>query len=141
MAPVPASGKSLALYLHCHPNTVYRLLKERKIPAFRVGSDWRFRRSDIDEWIARQYDTNPPVTKGRKRKSVNSQGQAMKPRHAAALAKLRNRVQKIRQSTNEVCARVRQNAEDALRVIEQMGRPNPPLIGPTVVPLLNGKDL
>jgi hypothetical protein len=34
------------------------------MPAFRVGSDWRFRRSDINEWIARQHDTNPPVTRG-----------------------------------------------------------------------------
>jgi excisionase family DNA binding protein len=42
---------SLAGYLRCHPSTVYRLLKERKIPAFKVGSDWRFQRAQIDQWI------------------------------------------------------------------------------------------
>jgi excisionase family DNA binding protein len=59
---------SLARYLHCHPATVYRLLKERKIPAFKVGSDWRFSRSAIDEWITRLHRVDLPVTKGRKRK-------------------------------------------------------------------------
>jgi excisionase family DNA binding protein len=45
----------LALYLQCHVSTVYRLLNERKIPAFKLGDDWRFQRSDIDEWVrARQ---------------------------------------------------------------------------------------
>jgi len=41
----------LANYLRVHQTTIYRLLKMRKIPAFRVGSDWRFDRATIDEWI------------------------------------------------------------------------------------------
>jgi excisionase family DNA binding protein len=45
---------SLADYLHCHTSTIYRLLKERKIPAFRVGSDWRFQRVQIDQWIQKK---------------------------------------------------------------------------------------
>jgi excisionase family DNA binding protein len=32
----------VAHYLHCHMSTIYRLLKHGWIPAFRVGSDWRF---------------------------------------------------------------------------------------------------
>jgi excisionase family DNA binding protein len=44
----------LANYLRCHPSTVYRLLKEKKIPAFKVGSDWRFQRSQIDRWIEKK---------------------------------------------------------------------------------------
>jgi excisionase family DNA binding protein len=62
---------TLADYLRCSQSMIYRLLKKRKIPALRLGSDWRFLRSDIDEWIATQYDTtSPPVTprgRGRKR--------------------------------------------------------------------------
>jgi excisionase family DNA binding protein len=42
---------SLANYLQCHPSTLYRLLKERKIPAFKVGGGWRFQRAQIDQWI------------------------------------------------------------------------------------------
>jgi excisionase family DNA binding protein len=41
----------LAEYLLCHPSTIYRLLKNRRIPGFRVGSDWRFRKSAIDQWL------------------------------------------------------------------------------------------
>ena len=55
---------TLAHYLHCHPSTVYRLLKDRKIPAFKLGSDWRFRRSAIDEWIARFSSADLPVIRG-----------------------------------------------------------------------------
>ena len=43
----------VAEYLKCHPSTIYRLLKAGQIPAFRVGYDWRLRRSDIDRWIAK----------------------------------------------------------------------------------------
>ncbi len=47
----------IALYLHCHTSTVYRLLKKKQIPAFKIGSDWRFFRPAIDEWIAGGGDT------------------------------------------------------------------------------------
>jgi excisionase family DNA binding protein len=41
----------LARYLRCHPSTVYRLLKRREIPAFKIGSDWRFQKSVIENWL------------------------------------------------------------------------------------------
>jgi excisionase family DNA binding protein len=41
----------LANYLRVHPATIYRLLKARQLPAFRVGFDWRFKRETIDEWV------------------------------------------------------------------------------------------
>jgi excisionase family DNA binding protein len=40
----------LANYLRVHRSTIYRLLKRRELPAFRVGSDWRFNIEMIDEW-------------------------------------------------------------------------------------------
>ncbi len=40
----------VAEYLHVHPSTIYRLLRRKEIPAFRVGSDWRFNRESIDAW-------------------------------------------------------------------------------------------
>ena len=42
--------RELAEFLHCHPSTIYRLLRQRKLPAFKVGSDWRFSREAIDHW-------------------------------------------------------------------------------------------
>jgi excisionase family DNA binding protein len=50
---------ALAHYLHCHPGTIYRLLKRKQLPGFRLGGDWRFFRADIDVWIATLYATNP----------------------------------------------------------------------------------
>lgn len=40
----------LADYLRVHPTTIYRMLKKKQIPAFRMGSDWRFNRVTIDQW-------------------------------------------------------------------------------------------
>jgi excisionase family DNA binding protein len=44
----------LAVYLRVHATTIYRLLKDNKVPAFRVGSDWRFSRRAIDRWMLSQ---------------------------------------------------------------------------------------
>jgi excisionase family DNA binding protein len=40
----------VASYLRVHPSTVYRMAKTRAIPAFKIGSDWRFNRESIDGW-------------------------------------------------------------------------------------------
>ena len=40
----------VAEYLRVHPSTVYRLLKKRLIPAYKIGSDWRFNRDSIEAW-------------------------------------------------------------------------------------------
>jgi excisionase family DNA binding protein len=42
--------QGVAEYLLCHPATIYRLLKQHQIPGFRLGREWRFERSAIDEW-------------------------------------------------------------------------------------------
>src|SRR5438046_8006835 len=41
-------------YLHVNLRTVYRLIKAGKIPAVRVGRQWRFRKRDIDAWLDNQ---------------------------------------------------------------------------------------
>jgi excisionase family DNA binding protein len=41
-------------YLQINHRTIYRLLKKGRIPAFRVGRQWRFRLRDIDAWVAAQ---------------------------------------------------------------------------------------
>jgi excisionase family DNA binding protein len=42
--------QDVSAYLRVHPSTVYRLLKRNELPAFRVGSDWRFNVEAIDRW-------------------------------------------------------------------------------------------
>ena len=60
----------VAAYLNCHPSTVYRLLEGGELPAFRLGGDWRFLRSEVDKWIAaRQVQPHAPAKpSGKKRK-------------------------------------------------------------------------
>jgi len=38
--------------LRIHPTTVYKLVKQGKIPSFRIGSYWRFRTDLIERWMA-----------------------------------------------------------------------------------------
>lgn len=41
-------------YLNVNLRTIYRLIKAGKIPAVRVGRQWRFKRADIDAWLESQ---------------------------------------------------------------------------------------
>ena len=41
----------VAKHLKVHPSTVYRMAKRGELPGFKIGSDWRFDRAQIDEWI------------------------------------------------------------------------------------------
>lgn len=47
-------------YLQVNLRTVYRLIKAGKLPALRVGRQWRFRKVDIDQWLESQR-TGPPA--------------------------------------------------------------------------------
>ena len=51
--------RALAAYLQVHPSTVYRLAKLGLLPAFKVGSDWRFNREDIEHWRLAQTSQSP----------------------------------------------------------------------------------
>lgn len=52
--------KEVADYLRVNQRTVYRLAMERKLPAFKVGTTWRFKRVDIDRWIDAQAASSQP---------------------------------------------------------------------------------
>lgn len=41
----------VAAYLKAGKRTVYRLTADGKLPGFKLGGTWRFRRSDLDKWI------------------------------------------------------------------------------------------
>src|SRR4051795_9793396 len=49
-------------YLQVNLRTVYRLIKAGKIPAVRVGRQWRFRKSDIDAWLDSQHSRSTELT-------------------------------------------------------------------------------
>tara|TARA_R110002110_G_scaffold411566_2_gene636065 strand:+ start:7087 stop:7275 length:189 start_codon:yes stop_codon:yes gene_type:complete len=43
--------KEVAAYLKLAEKTAYRLAAEGKLPGFKVGGSWRFKREDIEKWI------------------------------------------------------------------------------------------
>ena len=43
--------EQVARYLKVDKFTVYRLVTQRKIPAFKVGGQWRFKKKLIDAWL------------------------------------------------------------------------------------------
>jgi excisionase family DNA binding protein len=51
--------KEICDVLQVHPSTVYRLVRQRKIPSFRIGTDWRFRRDVIERWMTEESMGSP----------------------------------------------------------------------------------
>lgn len=43
--------EEVARYLKMKPQTVYKWAQEGQIPGTKLGKEWRFRRSILDEWI------------------------------------------------------------------------------------------
>ncbi len=46
--------KELSAHLKTSEKTIYRLLSKNEIPAFKVGTAWRFKKEAIDLWIEDQ---------------------------------------------------------------------------------------
>ena len=45
------NAEQVASYLKVDKFTVYRLVAQKKIPAFKVGNQWRFKLELLDEWL------------------------------------------------------------------------------------------
>ena len=52
--------------LRIHPFTVTRLAREGKLPAFKVGGIWRFRKDQFEQWIEQRSKGRSKDTKGRR---------------------------------------------------------------------------
>jgi len=52
--------EGVAAYLKAGKRTVYRLAQKGEIPAFKLGGTWRFRRSELDRWIAESINKKKP---------------------------------------------------------------------------------
>ena len=46
--------KEVAGYLKLAEKTAYRLASEGRLPGFKVGGSWRFKREDVQKWIEEQ---------------------------------------------------------------------------------------
>ena len=59
----------VAEYLRLSKDSVYRMAQSGKIPASKVGTQWRFRRDEVDRWLEENKNTmtrgKPDVSKAR----------------------------------------------------------------------------
>ena len=50
--------REVARYLSLSEKTVYRLIQAGKLPAAKIGGQWRFDQKMLDDWVAEQADGN-----------------------------------------------------------------------------------
>ena len=48
--------EEVAAYLKVKPQTIYTWAQEKKIPAAKLGKEWRFKKSIIDAWFNQHFD-------------------------------------------------------------------------------------
>jgi excisionase family DNA binding protein len=51
MQEILLTTEQIARYLKVDKFTIYRLVTQKKIPAFKVGNQWRFKKKMIDAWL------------------------------------------------------------------------------------------
>jgi excisionase family DNA binding protein len=60
--------------LRAHPNTLYKMARQGKIPSFRIGTEWRFRKDAILRWMA-EKSTHARQVREVLNSRVNGEGQ------------------------------------------------------------------
>jgi excisionase family DNA binding protein len=60
------TAKEVAEYLKIHPLTVHKYARDGKIPAFKIGTDWRFHKKFIEKWIQEKLEYNTHKSERRK---------------------------------------------------------------------------
>ena len=48
------TAEEVAEYLRLPLSTVYKLVQDKRLPGFKVGKHWRFRKETFEEWIREQ---------------------------------------------------------------------------------------
>ena len=48
--------RQASIYLGISPDTLYKYLSEEKLPAFKLGNRWRFKKTTLDRWMELQSE-------------------------------------------------------------------------------------
>ncbi len=62
-------------YLGVSPDTLYKYVGEQKIPAFKLGNRWRFKKSRLDQWMEEKSSEMEPQSKKKQKAAVKAAGQ------------------------------------------------------------------
>ena len=59
-------------YLGVSPDTLYKYVGEQKIPAFKLGNRWRFKKSRLDQWMEEKSSEMEPQAKRKPKAAAKS---------------------------------------------------------------------
>ena len=62
-------------YLGVSPDTLYKYLGEQKIPAFKLGNRWRFKKSKLDQWMEEKSNQMEVRNKKNSKAATKAAGQ------------------------------------------------------------------
>ena len=62
-------------YLGVSPDTLYKYVNEQKIPAFKLGNRWRFKKSKLDQWMEEKSNQMEAKSKKKPKVAVKAAGQ------------------------------------------------------------------
>jgi excisionase family DNA binding protein len=61
-------------YLGVSPDTLYKYVNEQKIPAFKLGNRWRFKKTKIDQWMEEKSMETEPQGKKKVKAAMKAAG-------------------------------------------------------------------
>jgi excisionase family DNA binding protein len=61
-------------YLGVSPDTLYKYVGEQKIPAFKLGNRWRFKKSKLDQWMEEKSNEMEPQAKRKPKAASKAAG-------------------------------------------------------------------
>ena len=62
-------------YLGVSPDTLYKYVGEQKIPAFKLGNRWRFKKSKLDQWMEEKSSEMEPAARRKPKVAAKAAGQ------------------------------------------------------------------
>ena len=62
-------------YLGVSPDTLYKYVGEQKIPAFKLGNRWRFKKSKLDQWMEEKSSEMEPAARRKPKAATKAAGQ------------------------------------------------------------------
>ena len=68
-------------YLGVSPDTLYKYVGEQKIPAFKLGNRWRFKKSRLDQWMEEKSTQMEAKARGNRRQLLKLPGNCKRRAH------------------------------------------------------------
>jgi excisionase family DNA binding protein len=59
-------------YLGISPDTLYKYLSEKSIPAFKLGNRWRFKKDSLDRWMERKIERTELVAEAKPKRLMKT---------------------------------------------------------------------